>query len=329
MLRIPAALRFHLGMAGACAAILSISIVACRYESVHVAWRGLMIALIVAIGAVLPLPAYWHEKHRIDMRDAALMIPWAFVLAVILPLSVDAAARVARPLQDANFVRLDEAIGISVPHIMTWARNHLLGRVVDKSYILLIPLLPVAVLAPALTGRWREAQGFLVGNIAAFAIGLPLFALFPAVGPWYGYHLAATVEQLKCQSDLLLLRIPGPYSFQPAGIVCFPSFHVVWAILCVPALWGFRLLRIPVAILSGMIILSTLTSGWHYFSDVLAGIVVAIVSLVAVSLSRAGAERETFTPLYATSYPLEPVLQTAAAPSPSTQPTGTGADKLP
>ena len=51
------------------------------------------------------------------------------------------------------------------------------------------------------------------------------------------------------------------------------------AIFCAAALWGFRLLRIPVALLSGMIVISTVTTGWHYVSDVAAGIAVACLSL--------------------------------------------------
>jgi membrane-associated phospholipid phosphatase len=47
------------------------------------------------------------------------------------------------------------------------------------------------------------------------------------------------------------------------------------------------LLRIPAAALTGLIILSTVTTGWHYFSDVLAGILVAVLSIAAAKrLSR-------------------------------------------
>ena len=63
-------------------------------------------------------------------------------------------------------------------------------------------------------------------------------------------------------------------------MVCFPSFHVAWAIFFVAALWGFRWLRIPAVIVSAMVILSTMTTGWHYFVDVLGGIVLAVISIV-------------------------------------------------
>jgi hypothetical protein len=55
----------------------------------------------------------------------------------------------------------------------------------------------------------------------------------------------------------------------------------MWAILCAQALWGYRFLRIPASLLSGLIVLSTMTTGWHYFSDVLGGILLAVVAMVA------------------------------------------------
>jgi membrane-associated phospholipid phosphatase len=134
---------------------------------------------------------------------------------------------------------------------------------------------------PGLTGKVKQAQQFLLGNVVAFAVGLPLFALFPAIGPWYGYNFAATPGQAKCQADMFLLRNPAPYLHHASGPICFPSFHVMWAILCVQALWVFRPLRVPAAVLSALIIFSTMSTGWHYFSDVLGGIALAAVAIFA------------------------------------------------
>ncbi len=271
---------FHLQMAEASALLLIVTFVGCKLKSVQISNPSeLAIALLVALAAVVPLPLYWQEKGRTDLRDAAMTIPWALLLAVVLPFSVDVAARLNLPLWDERFARLDQVLGISVPSITIWASHNWLGHLANRSYPLLIPLLPIAFFGPALTGKVEHAQGFLISNLTAFAVGVPAFAFFPAVGPWYGYHFAARPDQLLCQSQLLALRLPGAYAFQPAGIVCFPSFHVVWAILCARALWAFRPLRIPVAVLSGMIILSTMTTGWHYFSDVLAGIAIACLSI--------------------------------------------------
>jgi membrane-associated phospholipid phosphatase len=144
-------------------------------------------------------------------------------------------------------------------------------------------LLPLSVLLPVLAGRLKYAKEFLVANLISFAIGIPLFALLPAIGPWRYFHFPPSQAQTaSCELPLLAMRLTGTYVLgsREAGVVCFPSFHVAWAIFFAAALWGFRPLRIPVAVISGMVILSTMTTGWHYFVDVLGGILLAIISIV-------------------------------------------------
>jgi membrane-associated phospholipid phosphatase len=272
---------FHRRMAYGTLTVLIISFFGCKLTSIHTSISGRVIAIITMFAMVSPLPIYWHEKGRTTWRESALVIPWELLLAAVLAFPVLIAARLRMPLQDSLFGHIDQLLGVSVPGIVEWANHHWIGKVITSSYPRLLPLLAVAAFAPALMGKMRQAREFLVANLVAFAIGLPLFALLPAVGPWVYYHLPPNPAQASCWAQLLALRLPGPYIFQEqaAGVVCFPSFHVIWAILCAAALWGFRRLRIPVALLSAMIIGSTLTTGWHYFSDVLGGIVVAVLSL--------------------------------------------------
>jgi membrane-associated phospholipid phosphatase len=78
----------------------------------------------------------------------------------------------------------------------------------------------------------------------------------------------------------MTIRANGPAA-DVAGVVCFPSFHAIWAVLCGYAFSGFRRsVRIPVYVLAALMLLSTVTTGWHYVIDVLAGLMVAGVSLV-------------------------------------------------
>lgn len=273
--------KFHRRMAYACSIIVLISFFGCKITSIQTHVGRLLIALITVFAMLLPLPLYWQEKGRTKLRESTLVIPWELLLAVLLPFTVLIAARLRMPLQDSLFGRIDQSLGVNVPAIVAWAHRHWFGALCNRTYPLLIPLLGVSALAPAFLGRVKNARQFLLANLAAFGIGVPAFALLPAVGPWYYYHLAPNLAQANCQTQLFALRLPGAYVdvSQAAGIVCFPSFHAIWAILCAVALWGFRPLRIPVALLCGMIIVSTVTTGWHYFTDVLAGVIIAGVSI--------------------------------------------------
>jgi membrane-associated phospholipid phosphatase len=271
-------------MAYTCAALVVFAFVGCRLTSIH-SDMGIgqdIIVLVVVLAILSPLPIYWHEKKRIDLRESTLVLAWEALLAVVLPYFVLIAARLNMPLRDSFLGQTDQALGVSVPAMMAWAHHNWLGRMIDETYWFLIPLLGICALAPGLAGKLQNAREFLMANLAAFAIGLPLFALVPAIGPWHYYQTMPTITQGSTEAQLLALRISG--NTNAAGLVCFPSFHVIWAVLCAAALWGFRPLRIPVALLSGMIILSTMTTGWHYFSDVLAGLIIAGLSLAFARL---------------------------------------------
>jgi membrane-associated phospholipid phosphatase len=275
---------FHLGMALAIAALLVISLAGCALTDIELPGLGASAMVYLVLSAMLlPLPAYWYERGRADLLDSALTLLWALLQTLIVPILVLVAARLRLPLQDSLLGSADGHLGVSVPAVMAWATHHWLGSLVNRSYAWDVRMLQLAVVLPVLAGRSKYTKELLVANLISFAIGIPLFAFLPAVGPWHYYHFLPTQSQREvCEVALLTLRLPGAYVLGStgSGVVCFPSFHVVWAIFFTATLWGFRWLRIPLVLLSGMIILSTMTTGWHYFADVLGGILLAIVSIL-------------------------------------------------
>ena len=276
---------FNLQMVYAGAVILVVSILGCRLTSTQVPEAGnTALGLALVLVAVLPVLLYLQEKGKLYLRDSLLTILWALFFTVILGFPVTVAARLGMGigLQDLRFAQWDGWLGVHVPDLAAWASTHWLGILANKSYNILFPLMQVAILLPIFTGKVKYAQRFLTTNLVAFALGLPVFAFLPGIDPWFGDHFTATPDLALGQSFVLLaIRHPGPYVYQyPAGAICFPSFHVIWAILCVHALWGFRFLRIPVSLFSALIVFSTLTTGNHYLCDVLAGIVLAVSAMV-------------------------------------------------
>jgi hypothetical protein len=279
--------RFHRLMAFSGMAVLLISLVGCRLTAIYIPdIESAAFGCVILTGLYLLLPLYWHEMGRMDLRDAALTLPWYVFFKLTLPCTVGIAGRLGMsiPLQDDFLARLDHFLGFNVPAIATYAAHHWLGRLINGANPLLLPFLYAATFIPALTGKVRNAQQFLVSNLIAFLIGVPIYGFLPAIGPWFGYHLAPNPTQIFIQQSVLNLRTPGPYSLMVSCVICIPSFHVIWAMLCANALWCFNFLRIPLALLSATIIVSTMTGCWHYFVDVLAGILVASV---AIALSRA------------------------------------------
>jgi membrane-associated phospholipid phosphatase len=289
----PGILQIHTWISVYCVVLIALAVAGCRLTGITINPIPRVVAVIVIAAGSIWVPAYWQGRGRIQARDAALTFPWFVLVALTLPFPFLAAARIGMPLRDSLFARMDEAMGIYVPGLAHWATNHWFGLLLDRSYGCLELLIAVAILVPAFTGKSKSANEFLTANLIVCALALPLFTLLPAVGPWFHYHTMATPMQLQVQNQLLQLRGSGPYSLgsEGAGIVSFPSFHAIWAILSARALWGFRFARIPVCVLSAMIVASTLTTGWHYLTDVLAGAVLAALSIYLAGLLLRGEDQ--------------------------------------
>ncbi|HUY82416.1 MAG TPA: phosphatase PAP2 family protein [Acidobacteriaceae bacterium] len=273
--------RFQTHMAIANFALLGVSVIGCDLTNIHIHIASYGSGFFMALLMIALIAIYWKDEDHPTMVMSILVIPWILILIPLMIFPMLIAAHLALPIQDARLARIDSLSGVNVPAIAAWATHHWLGRLINYSYALLAPLLVIAVLLPIAAGRLVEARMFLVSNVVAIALGVTAFCLVPAVGPWYPHQFSPSTSQLLCEHTFLALRAPGSYTYtQTVGVICFPSFHTIWAILSAAALWSFKRLRIPLAVLSMSIILSTMTTGWHYFADVIAGIIIAILSIV-------------------------------------------------
>jgi membrane-associated phospholipid phosphatase len=143
----------------------------------------------------------------------------------------------------------------------------------------------------AATRQFRRTEEFTFAFATALIATAVISALVPAIGVYQQIGLdPATLEHLNPRAYLDQLRDFGPVRdgtlrhldlFGLAGIVTFPSFHATSAVLYAWAFWPVRWMR-PIALLAnGAMLASTPVDGAHYFIDVVAGIAVAILAVVA------------------------------------------------
>lgn len=282
----------HLALAACSLLMLGFCVLSFR-PGAWVTGESLAIAVLVLLGPLLIPAAYWHQRNNGDRRDAALMLPWTFVVAALITQTALTACTYRYPLRDILWRHLDERLGISLPAFVAFATHHpTLGNLLGRSYGMVHPMLLCAIFLPVLLGRRVAAERFLLANAFAFVLALPCMVFLPAVGPWVAWNFTPNHAQILCAYGIHALR-EGPISDSAlfGATVCLPSFHVFWALVSAYALQPFRLLRIPAIVLAGLIVISTMTTGWHYGVDVIAGVLLAAICIAIACLIVPGSDR--------------------------------------
>lgn len=242
-------------------------------------WQKIALTCAVMFPVVLLPAILYNDARSYEKRNAALTLPWVILLVAIIPSMAVLSVRFEFPLRDAVFARMDRALGFNVPAIAGWVGSHPMWRLIsDRSYDVLYLLLPLAMFLPGILGKREAAEQFVVANAAAFLMSFPIFTLLPAIGPWAGSAYAGNVGQRAVEASILALH-SGSKTAAVVGVVCFPSFHVIWAVLSAWSLRPIPILRIVGGLMAALVAISTVTTGWHYVVDVIAGFAVAAAAL--------------------------------------------------
>lgn len=276
---------FHRAMAVLAVLLVATAAVCVRYLQYGLAASDLdTLTGYVPFGAAL---AYcgWARYQR--LYQACALVCWSCLFSVLLKFPLYAAVRIHRPLGDPLLAQMDGALHVDVSGIVAlMAHHHGWRLLLNESYAMLMPLVVLASVLTAMRFHFNAAKQLIIGTIFGTLTGSVLFALLPAIGPWSVDHFAPTVLQSQCESLFMTLRTGSMHriDFDEPGFVCFPSFHVFLAVLGAAAIGSIRPLRIPAIVLTVLICLSTLTTGWHYGADVAGGLILAAVSILAARL---------------------------------------------
>lgn len=274
--------RFHLTLGMFLAALIAANFVLAR--AVHFTGSGQV--LNVWLGAAFLGALLWYCRWRPLPRlvESCELAIWAILYFQALAVTMQIAGRSPRPLVDAQLTALDRAMHFST---LTFARGvehwPVLHVGLAVIYILVGPMLIAAVLVPPIMGHGLASRRCVAGVVVAAIVTAIAFALWPAAGPWMTEGFRANREQQAVTQYLALLKSPAVVDLSKgdAGIVAFPSFHVLLAMMSALALGAVRRLRAIAWTLAILIAVSTLTTGWHYLTDVLGGLALTVIAAAA------------------------------------------------
>ena len=274
--------RFHLTLGIVLAVLMVTNFVLAR--AVHFYGSGQL--LNVWLGAACLGGLLWYCRTRPLPRlvESCELAIWAILYFQALAVTMQIAGRSPRPLIDAQLTALDGAMHFSTiafaRGVEHWPVLHIGLAVI---YALVGPMLIAAVLVPPAMGKGDASRRCVAGVVAAAILTAIAFALWPAAGPWTTEGFHANKEQQAVTQYLALLKSPAMVDLDKgdAGIVAFPSFHVLLAMMSALALGAVRRLRAIAWTLAVLVAVSTLTTGWHYLTDVLGGLALTVIATAA------------------------------------------------
>ena len=280
----PLRTRFHYWLAGLAVALFIADITLAHAVQLHglTLFLGAWPSLLLIVACI----AYCLVRRLQRLSEASVLAFWGIILSNLLSALILVAGRSSRGLLDRQFADLDAKLGFSTASLVHLAAHaRWLEITLHFCYPLLGPLVVLALLVPPLLGRVGASRRFILGASVSALITAACFAMWPAAGPWTTEDLRPSSAQARISGYLEQLKSPGPayVDLDEKAVVSFPSFHVALAIVTATCLASFRRASVPVWIITGLICISTLTTGWHYGIDVLGGVVSGIMSIIAAS----------------------------------------------
>lgn len=249
--------------------------------------------ILVGLGAL-----WWvYVRLRPDAIIAALTEAAAFLVLFTLVLEIMSylATALDRPLWDATFAAVDRALGFDFQaHLAYLARRPRLARLLELCYNTSMLQIAVAVVALAVTRRFARLHAFLALFAFTATAVIGIAALFPTLSPYPYFGIpdrlmpafADRREVLDSVPQILALR-NGTMRVLPLtdlqGLVSFPSFHTVLALIILWAVLPIRAIAVPLFMVNFLLILGALSRGDHYLCDLLAGALLALAAIGAVT----------------------------------------------
>lgn len=191
----------------------------------------------------------------------------------LMPLVVTIATYVVTPfglgLRDAWLAWPEQAIGRTQARVYRFAADAGALPLLGFAYS---SLGPQSLALPAYFGLVRrnfdKAWEFAAYSCVAATAVIGAYWMIPGVGDYKYYGFGPPIEPPIWLAQIETLRAGLPFRLDdPAGLVCFLSFHFVFASLLT---WAYRDERYVfpfIAALNFVVFLSIMPIGWHYLID--------------------------------------------------------------
>lgn len=245
-------------------------------------------ALLFAVGSsIIVVGLFYRSSGRSERISIALMATGMLVLfTMVLSVFNYLLLPLWREPIDPFLVQIDTWFGYSWPDIVGFAGRHpLLNELTRYAYLSTLLQMALLFIILGFRGKQKELHVFILSITVSGLVTIGFWALFPAFGTSVLYDISGTIEQAARPlvgsaygAELLRLGAEGPKFISPKnieGLVAFPSYHTIMAIL---AMYSARTTRplFPILVVINLFVFpGVLIHGGHHLVDVFGGILTA------------------------------------------------------
>jgi membrane-associated phospholipid phosphatase len=263
----------------------------------HLMWSSFVGPAAVTAGLLAGAHYYAAWRRELPLASALTVTAQLIAFAAVgAPLSY-VAASLGWPAHDAAFAAADRALGFDWRALLAWMDAHpLLHALFALSYASFAAQATVTVMALAWARELVRLRTFMLAFVICTLVTIVISALAPAEGVWTTYglpgpgHTLVIPDLSDLRSDFLTLHQlrTGAWRTLRAlgseGIISFPSLHTALGVIFPIALWRAPYVRWIGLAVNALMIGSVPIDGAHYFIDLLAGVVTALVSWTVATL---------------------------------------------
>lgn len=245
----------------------------CQYLPSESIYLGLILILMYA-GCVL----HGGKIGRLATRMQTLLC--FFLILNLIALATTAVQWTPFSPIDHQLASIDRFFHIDTPALLAWTHRHPeFKKILIQSYQSLpyqMAYLPVLILFTRQYTRLHEHCFLLV---VSTLIGFGIYYFFPTLAPASVLHSPYfQPEQQATSLKFMAIHHHTLPTTLDGGLIAMPSFHVIWAWLCVYLIRGIPWLFIPLLLQNSLLVASCVLLGWHYGVDVLASLLVILLS---------------------------------------------------
>lgn len=199
-----------------------------------------------------------------------------FLVMTILVTATNAAQYTPFPPIDHHLMTWQAWFPLEMQDYLTWRDAHpLIKTYLEYVYLSLtyqMTYLPLLIIFLGRTHRMREYYFLLM---ITGIIGYGFYYFFPTTAP------ASILENIPFAEEQRAtgLKFNQIHQYiQPTtlegGMIAFPSFHVIWAWLCVWLVRDWQILSLFLGMINLMLVAACVLLGWHYWIDVIGSLIV-------------------------------------------------------